>query len=220
MTEFYDWVRQTLNRGNTLDSVIPFYIKAAVREIENKWDFQQLEWWSATDLDPSCEPIFPLPGRLKSVRFLRYDVAGGEPRDWRYLERAKPEHMLNRTSDWPRKYWLKNRDYFVLDAQLATATRRFELSCYLYSDFPDEADGNQHHWLVDAIPLGLHAKVMLGLAGYMREDNTAMMQNWQRLASEAVYDLIREDQYVQEDTVSAQMDFWPEHIPHHLAYKE
>ena len=223
VAEFYQWVRETLNRGDTLDSVIPHYIKSAVREIENKRDFSQMEWWATFTLTPSDDPIISLPARVKQIRFIRYDIEetdGNRPK-WVYMTQGSPRAQIARRSDNPRHYWLKGREYIVFDAQLDQKDRDFEISAYRYSDFPDEENGDGvEHWLVNAIPTGLHAKVMVAMAGFMREDDPNMIRNWRQLAIEAISDLEYDDEMAKEWNGPTEMVYWPEHIPLDKAYQD
>ena len=220
VAEFYQWVRETLNRGSKLDSVIPHYIRASVREIENKRDFQHLEWWAQFTIQKNAKPIIALPTELKHVDFIRWNSANaGEEPKWNYLSKADPEKTVHRIGD-PKLYWMASRELAVLDAKL-DKTRDFEIFAYRYSNFPDEADGKKvSHWLIDAMPLGLHAKVMLGMSGFIREDDPKMMQNWGNLYSEAVNDLIMEHDMAREENKTAEMIFWPDHIPYDMAFED
>jgi len=220
--DFYQFVRDTLNRGNTLDNVIPHYIRAAVREIENKRDFLQLHWWGEFTLTPSDDPIIDLPSGLKKVNFLRYDVSDAANRpEWRYVYQAAPQEVVSRLSDDPKYYWLQGRFQAILDAKLDSVDRKFELSAFRYSQFPSESAGvNTNHWLVDAIPTGLHARVMMLMSGYIREDDPNMIRNWGQIYNEAIRDLEVEDEYTREANAPSEMIFWPEHVPYDKAFGE
>lgn len=222
VAEFYSWVRKTLNRDNTLDSVIPHYIRAAVREIENKRDFSKLEYWATITFTPSTNPIIQLPSRIKRVRFLRYNIAeAGKRPKWFYMKQVFPEEAVSRVSDNPEYYWMKGRDFIVMDAQLASKDRVVEMSAYRYTEWPDEEDGQgAEHWLLNAIPNGLHAKVMMAMSGFIREEDPNMIQTWSAMAQEAIKDLIDEDARMMEQYGPGEMMYWPDHIPYDKAFED
>lgn len=218
--EFYEWVRETVNRGTTRDVVIPHYIRAAVREIENKRNWQALEWWAEFSLTTTDDPIISLPSELKQINFLRFNTADdGKRPKWEYVHRAKAELTISRTGE-PKLYWQKGRKLLVLDAKM-DENRDFELNAYRYTSFPDEnaADGVSH-WLVDAIPMGLHAKVMLGMAGDIRENDPKMIQLWQNNYAEAIRTLIEEDDMAKEAGIDPVMEYWPDWIPRSKAFED
>lgn len=215
VAEFYQWVRDTLNRGTTLDSAIPHYIKSVVREIENKRDWQKLEWWAEFTLSPSDDPIISLPSQLKQIDFVRFDVSdSGDRAEWEYMKRASPEEVISRVDDNPELYWVNEKNLLVMDAKLDEKTRTFEIRAYRYSDWPDENAGDGvNHWLLDAIPLALHAKVMLAFAPYVRQNDPRILQNWQGLYTEGISDLITEDERAKAANTIPEMIYWPDHVP-------
>lgn len=222
VAEFYDWVRKTLNRGTTLDDVIPHYIRAAVKEIENKRNFSKLEYWAFITFTPATNPIIQLPDNIKRVRFLRYNIAEeGKRAKWKYMKQVFPEEAVSRISDFPEYYWMKGRDFIVMDAQLHSKNRTVEMAAYRYSHWPDEVDGEGvSHWLLEAIPNGLHAKVMTAMAGFIREEDPNMIQTWNAMAQEAIKDLIDEDARTMEQYGPGEMLYWPDHIPYDRAFED
>lgn len=222
VAEFYQWVREGVNRGDTIDSSIPHYIKAAVREIENKRDWQKLEWWAEFPLTPADDPIISLPEDLKQIEFLRYNTAdAGKRPEWEYVHKAGPEKIISRVDDNPELYWLNEKKLLVLDAKLDKKTRDFEIKAYRYSSFPDENAGTDvQHWLIDAIPTGLHAKVMMSLAPFVRQNDPRILQIYQALYTEAIGDLIVEDERAKAANIIPEMVYWPEHIPYDRAFRD
>jgi len=222
VAEFYQFVRDTLNRGNTLDNAIPHVIRMSIKEIENKRDFLQMHWWGEFTLTPSDNPVINLPDDLKRVNFLRYDIAdsGNRPR-WEYVRQVSPAETVSRVSDEPKFYWLQGRFQAVLDSKLSSKDRDFELSAFRYSTLPKEDEGSgRHHWLIDAIPGGLHARVMILMAGYMRDEDRHLLRNWTQIYNEAVRDLEIEDEEAKEANAPNEMIFWPEHIPYAAAFSD
>lgn len=220
VAEFYQWVRSTLNRGTTLDNVIPHYIRAAVREIENIDSFHQLEWWATFSLTTSDDPIISLPDRLKEIKFIRYDVSdAGKRAKWVYLTETSPRQLISRVG-LPERYWMKGRQLAVLDAELSEDLD-FEIKALRYSEVPDESAGDGvSHWLIDAIPAALHARVMLLMSDFMREDNPNMIQLRRQLYQEGVTLLQDENAHAEAANAPTVMEYWPEHIPFDKAFAD
>lgn len=212
--EFYDWVRKTLNRGNTLDDVIQYYVRAAVRHIERKNPFEELAWWASFTLTKDTDQIINLPSRLRDIVFLRIDTneEDGAEENWEYVTRSYPKNLINRKGK-PQLFWTNERGCLVLDA-LPDKDYPAELKVHRFTEFPAMgAPDGTGHWLLDHGPDVLHARVMYMMAPYYREDDPNMVQTWLNMAREGEIDLITEDNMSKEAGVESVMTYWPAHIP-------
>lgn len=220
--ELYTLIRESLNRGTTLDAVIPSYIAGAVRQIEELVDVRDMEKWYDFTMDETDNPPYTaLPDRFKKIPeagFVRVNTANaGDRPKWEYLSKMPPSMQISRVGR-PQRYWLYGRSFMVMDA-LPDKEYSFEARILEYTQFPAEGSSSSH-WLLDRAPLTLHGKVMTDMSMFIREDDPRIVQGYKTQFTEGLEVLRVAEEYSKESDSKMEIEFWPDHIPFDKAFHD
>lgn len=216
--DFYELVRQTLNRGSTLDAQIPHYIQGAVRQIEDFVSVRDMECWAKFTLTKGQDPVSAVPERFKEEKWVRLNTANaGERPKWVYLIKTQPHNLISREGQ-PERYWAYHRQFFLFDAK-PDQDYNLEALIYQYTNFPAEGSGKTH-WMVDRAPMMLHGKVMMLMSAFIREDDPRIVQSFQQQYQDGLRTLEIAEEFAQEANGPGEMEYWPDHIPFDRAFHD
>lgn len=218
--EFYDMVRETLNRGSTLNGVLPQFIQMSLRQIEQSYPFSFLDWWADATLKKG-EQIINLPIKIRNMEFLRMDEnPDGDVPKWHYLSKMDdPKQTINRRGV-PERYWINKRACLVLDA-IPERDWDIQIRAKRYTEFPAETS-TEPHWALSegTATTALWAYTMFILSQHIREDDPNLRQGYGQIYQQALNNLISEEAQFEANAAPTEMIYWPEHIPLDKAFRE
>lgn len=125
--DFYDLVKLEVNKGSTMDDIIPLKVFQAVRSLEQnesfKWNEKLLQFKIDSTLDNPY--LLELPEDFKSPITLNISTSGFE-NCYDTLEMQDPEDFtLGAGANPTTGYWLQNNRWIWLPKSLADGTEGF-----------------------------------------------------------------------------------------------
>lgn len=106
--DFIARVSDELNKGSSLDPLIPARIRDTVKYLESNSTWKHMERFVSFTLTGRSMNV---PSRMKAMRFLRHVGVDG----YRYLTRVNPRDVERTGTGAPTGYWYDGRDYIWFD---------------------------------------------------------------------------------------------------------
>lgn len=208
--EFHILVKNTANRGSTLDSKIPVQTKLAVQWIERNYTFKYMEKFRLLQMVPPDRTILLETSLIKAHRFIRFIGTDGQ---FSYVRKIKPEDVtqlptIDATSGLPAGYWTVANKLLVFSAT-PTAQLNGEAMWYEYTDWPVKDEST--HTLLDIAADLLLCQTLLHLAAFVMRD-MRMATIWKELRTEAVNTLTRAEDELEHSGESVSMAYGPQSV--------
>lgn len=202
--EFTDQIRADIRRGNSLDALIPAFIRKGALWIERNNTLQYMRVFAEVDIDPETDEqpryISLVNTRIKSVEWLRWV---GDDGSYSYLASRQPQDFPLVDNGTPSGYWLDGVERIVLSAT-PTQVLHGELMAARYSDWPTTP--NSTHWLLDFAEDVLEAQAMLAYAKHARDPGA--MEFWKGVFDAALPGLYAADQDFQWANADLKMEYY------------
>jgi hypothetical protein len=199
MSAFYTIVSGELQRGTSLDSIIPQKVADAVKFIERTHTFKHMERFVTFTLDPTQDypRTYSCPQGLKSVVFMRIVLSDGR---FKYLPEVDPKDVLQTETKVPNAYWQDGMDYFWLDN---TPDEEYdaELSANVYTTLP--AANVEAPWIINNWSDLVLAQTMVEFGPKIRDEKVIAYYKGQR--EEKMQGAVLADAELREKNAPAEM---------------
>lgn len=160
LAEFALKISAQVNKGTTLDSLIPDAIRQAGREVESNYSLKYMETLTSSTISAGVS-FLTAPEFMKSIIFIRYTNSDGE---YCYLPQVDPMQLSSLDSGNPTGFWLEGRTKIQFDA---APTEDLDVEIF-YNKNSDWTAGTIF-WLLDNAELLMISTTMILLAPAARE---------------------------------------------------
>lgn len=167
---FFELVKKSANKGDTLDDYIPEAVFQALRTLEQNWSYKWNEKMLQFTIEETSDNpnILELPSDFKSVVTLNLSTSDFE-NCYRTLQAQDPEHFSFSRSSEPYGFWIQNNRWLWLDGMVEGGTSGvlWYNAFTLRSSMVEGATCGMLKYGVQAL-LGM---TMQNLAAYCREES-------------------------------------------------
>lgn len=201
--EFTAEMKAIIRRGDSLDAVIPGFIRRAAFWLERNKTLNYMLRFGDLEIDPSTTDTpryIELDNtRIKSIPMLRWVNDDGE---FLYVTKTDPRDVKLLEAGTPAFYWLSGVSTIVLSStpdEVLTG----ELWVARYSAWPTNDEAT--HWLLENAEDVLQARAMLNAAKYVRDMELA--SHWKSIFDEALIGLYAAEEELTWDNSDLRMGY-------------
>lgn len=201
--EFKQQLKDNIRRGDSLDAVIPGFIRQAALWLERNRTMNYMRKFAEITIDPDVDDapryVSLEDTRIKSIQFFRWTGQAGITADdngYLYMQMKDPRDFPQLTTGIPAFYYPNGVSSMVLSAT-PDQVLNGELWCARYSAWPTADSAT--HWLMDNAEDVLEARAMMNMAKHARDPD--MRAHWKTVLDDGLIGLYAaEDEFMLENT--------------------
>lgn len=201
--EFEAELKQIIRRGDSLDPVIPGFIRRAAFWIERNKTLNYMLRFGDLEIDPAVTDTpryVELEGtRIKSIPMFRWVGADGT---FQYLKKTDPRDMGALESGVPGFYWMSGVSTIVLSGT-PDQVLNGELWVARYSAWPT-TDGATHYLLDNAEDV-LQARAMINVANHVRDSE--LRAHWKGIFDDSLIGLYAAEEELTWENSDLRMEY-------------
>jgi hypothetical protein len=203
LSEFHDLVRDSAKRGDTIDTLIPRYVKMAVTWIERNWSFKYMEQLATLRL-VAADRVVELDRYIKGVKFVRF-TPFGDIADYTYLSPVDNVNVVKPESGVPAEFYILGHNKLVFNP-IPDIAYEGEVELTAFTDWPT-ADDSRHYLLDIGTDLLLSQTLMMLAVTILRDPK--MIEGFRVLREESIRTMLSTDDEMRYTGADLRMGYRP-----------